>query len=98
MRTTEYDRATTVTFESDGLSIMVTLEASDRGLERMRGWVTATGRRGRAARAVPHPARPPPTTTDASSSRRVERGTVHLVIRHHDEPGARPVITPGIEI
>ena len=28
----------------------------------------------------------------------VGRGTVNLVIRLQDEPGARPVITPGIEI
>jgi len=97
MRTTEYDRATTVTFESDGMSIMVTLEESDRGLMLMRGWVTATG----AEVELRERSRSRTTTADDDGRfvfEAVERGTVHLVIRHHDEPGARPVITPGIEI
>ena len=33
----------TVTFESDGLSIMVTLEEADRGSTTVRGWVTSPG-------------------------------------------------------
>lgn len=97
VRTTEYDRATTVTFESDGLSIMVTLEEASRGTTTVRGWVTAPGAE------VELRERARSTTTSADDEGRfvfegVERGTVHLVIRHHDEPGARPVITPGIEI
>lgn len=97
VRTTEYDRATTVTFESDGLSIMVTLEEADRGTTTVRGWVTAPGAE------VELRERSRSATTTADDEGRfvfdgVERGTVHLVIRHHDEPGARPVITPGIEI
>jgi len=97
VRTTEYDRATTVTFESDGLSIMVTLEESDRGTTTVRGWVTSPGAE------VELRERSRSTETSADDEGRfvfegVDRGTVHLVIRHHDEPGARPVITPGIEI
>lgn len=97
VRTTEYDRATTVTFESDGLSIMVTLEEGDRGTTTVRGWVTSPGAE------VEMRERSRSTQTSADDEGRfvfegVERGTVHLVIRHHDEPGARPVITPGIEI
>lgn len=97
VRTTEYDRATTVTFESDGLSIMVTLEDGGRGTTTVRGWVTAPGA------DVELRERSRSTETRADDDGRfvfegVERGTVHLVIRHHDEPGTRPVITPGIEI
>lgn len=97
VRTTEYDRATTVTFESDGLSIMVTLEEVDRGTTTVRGWVTAPG----AEVELRERSRSATTTADDEGRfvfEGVERGTVHLVIRHHDEPGARPVITPGIEI
>ncbi|MFC7490258.1 MULTISPECIES: hypothetical protein [unclassified Knoellia] len=97
MRTTEYDRATTVTFESEGMSIMVTLEESDRGLMLLRGWVTATG----AEVELRERSRSRTTTADDDGRfvfEGVERGTVHLVIRDHDEPGSRPVITPGIEI
>lgn len=97
VRTTEYDRATTVTFESDGLSIMVTLEEADRGTTTVRGWVTAPG----AEVELRERSRSATTTADDEGRfvfEGVERGTVHLVIRHQDEPGARPVITPGIEI
>lgn len=97
VRTTEYDRATTVTFESDGVSIMVALEEVDRGTTTVRGWVTAPGAE------VELRERTRATVTTADDEGRfvfegVERGTVHLVIRRHDEPGTRPVITPGIEI
>ncbi len=48
VRTTEYDRATTVTFESDGLSIMVTLE--EAAGHNDGPWMgDVTGRRGRTA-------------------------------------------------
>jgi len=96
-RTTEYDRATTVTFESEGLSIMVTLEPVERDVMRVRGWVTAPG----ADVELRERSRSQEATSDDEGRfvfERVEHGTVHLVIRRHDEPGARPVITPGIEI
>ncbi|EAQ00753.1 hypothetical protein JNB_11279 [Janibacter sp. HTCC2649] len=96
-RTTEYDRATTVTFESAGLSIMVTLEPIGNDLTRVRGWVTAPG----ADVELRERSRTQEATSDDEGRfvfERVEHGTVHLVIRRTDEPGARPVITPGIEI
>lgn len=96
-RTTEYDRATTVTFESAGLSIMVTLEPIGNDLNRVRGWVTAPG----ADVELRERSRTQEATSDDEGRfvfERVEHGTVHLVIRRNDEPGARPVITPGIEI
>jgi hypothetical protein len=97
VRTTDYDRATTVTFESEGLSIMVMLEEADRGVTTIRGWVTVPG----AEVELRERSRSATTTADDEGRfvfEGVERGTVHLVIRHAEEPGARPVITPGIEI
>ena len=97
VRTTEYDRATTVTFESGSVSIMVTLEESERSTTTLRGWVTAPG----AEVELRERSRGSVTTADDEGRfvfEQVERGTVHLVIRPHDEPGTRPVITPGIEI
>lgn len=96
-RTTEYDRATTVTFESEGLSIMVTLEPVERDVVRVRGWVTSPG----ADVELRERSRSQESTADDEGRfvfERVNHGTIHLVIRRHDEPGARPVITPGIEI
>lgn len=96
-RTTEYDRASTVTFESEGLSIMVTLEPAERDVVRVRGWVTAPG----ADVELRERSRSQEATADDEGRfvfDRVEHGTVHLVIRRTEEPGARPVITPGIEI
>jgi len=97
VRTTDYDRATTVTFESDGFSIMVTLEESARNATTVRGWVTSPG----AEVELRERSRTLTTTADDDGRfvfEGVERGTVHLVIRRHDAPGTRPVITPGIEI
>lgn len=97
VRTTEYDRATTVTFESGSLSIMVTLEEGEQSSTTLRGWVTAPG----AEVELRERSRSSVTVADDEGRfvfERVERGTVNLVIRLHDEPGARPVITPGIEI
>lgn len=97
VRTTEYDRATTVTFESGSLSIMVTLEEDERPGTTLRGWVTAPG----AEVELRERSRSSVTVTDDEGRfvfEGVEHGTVNLVIRHHDEPGTRPVITPGIEI
>lgn len=97
VRTTEYDRATTVTFESQGLSIMVTLEPSERLKTTVRGWVTSPGAE------VELRERDRARTTSADDEGRfvfpgIERGTVHLVIRPVGRDHVRPVITPGIEI
>lgn len=97
VRTTDYDRATTVTFESGSLSIMVTLEEGEGSSTTLRGWVTAPG----AEVELRERARSSVTVADDEGRfvfEGVERGTVNLVIRPDDEPGVRPVITPGIEI
>lgn len=96
-RTTEYDRASMVTFESAGLSIMVSLEPAKGGATLVRGWVTSPG----ADVELRERSRSQEVTADEDGRflfERVEPGTVHLVIRRNDEPGSRPVITPGIEI
>lgn len=96
-RTTEYDRVSTVTFESEGLSIMVSLEPVKGGSTLIRGWVTSPG----ADVELREHSRSQEVTADEDGRfvfDRVARGTVHLVIRRNDEPGTRPVITPGIEI
>ena len=40
MRSTQYDRAATITFSSDQLSAMITIEVVDGGNARLSGWVT----------------------------------------------------------
>lgn len=97
VRSTEYDRASTVTFESELVSIMVTLEPTGRDLTTIRGWVTAPG----AEVELRERSRSSRTTADDEGRftfSRVERGTVHLLVRPDGGPGTRPVITPGIEV
>jgi hypothetical protein len=97
VRTTEYDRATTVTFESGSLSIMVTLDEGERSVTTLRGWVTVPG----AEVELREHSRSSVTVADDEGRfvfEDVERGTVNLLIRLHDEPGSRPVLTPGIQI
>lgn len=97
VRSTVYDRATTVTFSSDSLSAMITIEAVEDGTARISGWVTS------APATVELRERSRTRETIADSAGRftftsVERGLVHLVMRSAHDPLARPVITPAIEI
>jgi hypothetical protein len=92
-----YDRAATITFSSDQLSAMITIEADEGPTARLTGWVTtgptSVELRGRNGSQT--------TTTDAQgrfSFAAVEHGLVHLVLRRLDAPESRPVITPVIEI
>ena len=97
VRSTVYERAQTVTFSSDRLSAMITIEVPDEGRARISGWVT-----------VPHTevelrerSRTQTATADDEgrfSFGSVERGLVHLLLRHPESPDDRPVITPAIEI
>lgn len=97
MRSSTYDRAATITFSSDQLSAMITIEANEGPTASLTGWVTTgptsvelQGRNGSQT-----------TTTDAQgrfSFAAVEHGLVHLVLRRLDAPESRPVITPVIEI
>lgn len=97
VRGTEYDRADTVTFASDGLSVMVSIEPGATLTVDIAGWVSETDvevelrERGRT-RTV---------TTDADGRftfAAVERGLVSFVLRRRVDPSAPPIITPAIEV
>jgi hypothetical protein len=97
VRSTVYDRAGTITFSSDQLSAMITIEAVDAGTARVSGWVTA----GPTHVELRERSRTQETTTDDAGRftfASVERGLVHLVLRRLDDEEGRPVITPAIEI
>lgn len=97
VRSTQYDRAGTITFSSDQLSAMITIEMVDGGSARLSGWVTT----GPTHVELRERSRTQETTTDDAGRftfASVERGLVHLVMRRLDDPGSRPVITPAIEI
>lgn len=97
VRTTTYERASTITFESSALSVMVTIAPDGYQTWTLRGWLSApTAEVELRERARTH-------TTEVDGEGRfvfegLEAGTVHLVIRRTDDPDARPVITPGIEL
>ena len=97
VRSTVYDRASTVTFSSEQLSAMITIEVVDNGTARVSGWVT----NGPTRVELRERSRTQETTTDDEGRftfASVERGLAHLVMRRVDDEGARPVITPAIEI
>lgn len=97
VRSTVYDRASTVTFSSEQLSAMITIEVVDNGTARVSGWVT----NGPTHVELRERSRTQETTTDDEGRftfASVERGLAHLVMRRVDDEGARPVITPAIEI
>jgi hypothetical protein len=97
VRSTDYDRAGTITFSSEQLSAMITIELADGGQARLSGWVTT----GPTHIELRERSRTQETTTDDAGRftfTTVERGLVHLVMRRLDDPESRPVITPAIEI
>ena len=97
VRSTDYDRAGTITFSSDRLSAMITIELVDGSDARLSGWVTT----GPTHVELRERSRTQETTTDDAGRftfTAVERGLVHLVMRRLDDPEGRPVITPAIEI
>ena len=97
VRSTQYDRASTITFSSDHLSAMITIEVMDGGTARISGWVTSPP----VWVELRERSRTQSTTTDTEgrfSFGSAERGLVHLVFRRTDAPEERPVITPAIEI
>jgi len=97
VRGTEYDRADTVTFASDGLSVMVSIEHGETTKVDIVGWVSEPDvevelrERGRTR------------TTDVDGEGRfsfaaVERGLVNFVLRRRGDTSAPPIITPAIEL
>jgi hypothetical protein len=97
VRAVQYDRAQTVTFSSDSLSAMITIEPVDGATARVSGWVTD----GPTSVELRERSRTQETTTDDAGRftfASVERGLVHLVLRRLGDEESRPVITPAIEI
>ena len=97
VRSAVYDRAATITFSSDHISAMISIEVIDGSTARLSGWVT----NGPTSVELRERSRTQTTETDAEgrfSFARVERGLVHLLLRRLDLPDNRPVITPAIEI
>ncbi|HYN68350.1 MAG TPA: carboxypeptidase regulatory-like domain-containing protein [Ornithinibacter sp.] len=97
VRGTDYDRADTVTFASDGLSVMVSIEHGPSTRADIVGWVSEANvevelrERGRTRT----------TLVDEEgrfSFTAVERGLVNFVLRRHSDPEAPPIITPAIEL
>lgn len=97
VRGTEYDRADTVTFASEGLSVMVTIEHARSTRADIAGWVSESDvevelrERGRTR------------TTLVDDEGRfiftgVERGLVNFVLRRRSDTEAPPIITPAIDL
>jgi hypothetical protein len=97
VRGTDYDRADTVTFASDGLSVMVSIEHGQSTRADIIGWVSETNvevelrERGRTRTAVVD-------EEGRFSFTAVERGLVNFVLRRGGDSGAPPIITPAIEL
>lgn len=97
VRGTEYDRADTVTFASDGLSVMVSIEPSGSGRADIVGWVSE----GDVEVELRERGRTRTTVADEDgrfSFTGVERGLVNFVLRRTGDRNPPPVITPAIEI
>ncbi|GAA4410686.1 hypothetical protein GCM10023168_30630 [Fodinibacter luteus] len=97
VRGTDYDRADTVTFASDGLSVMVSIEHGATTRVDIVGWVSETGvevelrERGRTRTAVVD-------EEGRFTFSGVERGLVNFVLRRGADSGSPPIITPAIEL
>ncbi|MBR7744932.1 hypothetical protein KC207_16690 [Phycicoccus sp. BSK3Z-2] len=97
VRGTDYDRADTVTFARDGLSVMVTIEPDTATRVDVVGWASE----GDIEVELRERGRTRTTTTDDDGRftiAGVERGLVGFVFRRRGQPDAPPIITPAIEL
>lgn len=96
VRSVDYTRASTVTFTSDSMSVVVTITSIDEQTSRIDGWVD-----GVAAEAELRSRQRTDTATVDEHGRfsfpSVERGMVQFVFRSSDDT-AKPVITPAMEV
>jgi len=95
VRSDDYDRATTITFASDGFSATVSLEPRRAGALGLRGWVSDPG----TEVEVRERSRSQFTTSDEHGRfgfASLQPGLIHLVFRRPSGPP--PVITPALEI
>lgn len=97
VRSTDYDRADTVTFASDGLSVMVSIEHGPSTRADIVGWVSE----GNVEVELRERGRTRTTMVDEEgrfSFTAVERGLVNFVLRRRGDPEAPTIITPAIEL
>ena len=97
VRSTAYERTSTVTFANDGFSVMVTIDAATQGLARVTGWTSDPG----IEVELRERARSRSTTADDRGRfafGEVERGLVHFLFRWPEPEPRPPVITPAFEI
>ena len=85
-----------VTFQSDSLTIMVTLEQGTDGTTRIDGWLTPAACRRIEVRCTSGPLSTTSDDTGRFSLPAVPAGNVRLVV--HDPGGTVRVITPTIQV
>jgi hypothetical protein len=96
-RGTTYERASSVTFSSGGMSCMVTIEAGESGPASISGWTS----RGGVEVELRERSRSRTVTSDGLGRftfPEVARGLIYFVFRVPESSGLAPVITPAIEI
>lgn len=97
VRGTDYDRADTVTFASEGLSVMVSIEHGPATRADIVGWVSE----GDVEVELRERGRTRTTVVDDEGRftfTGVERGLVNFVLRRRGASDAPPIITPAIEL
>jgi hypothetical protein len=97
VRGTDYDRADTVTFASEGLSVMITIEHGLSARADIAGWVSE----GAVEVELRERGRTRTTVVDDEGRfafQAVERGLVNFVLRRRGDSQAPPIITPAIEL
>jgi hypothetical protein len=97
VRGTDYDRADTVTFASDGLSVMVSIEHGATTRSDIVGWVSE----GDVEVELRERGRTRTTVVDEDGRftfTGVERGLVNFVLRRRADAASPPIITPAIEL
>ena len=97
VRGTDYDRADTVTFSSEGLSVMVTIEHAMSTRADIAGWVSE----GDVEVELRERGRTRMTVVDDEGRfvfTGVERGLVNFVLRRRGDAEAPPIITPAIDL
>lgn len=97
VRSVDYDRASTVTFTSVTVDLMVTIDPRSAGRADLIGHASRSG----ARVEMRERSRTRQTTTDEHgrfSFHDVERGLVNFVVQIDDDGSSAPVVTPAIEL
>lgn len=92
-----YEPITTVTFSGDEVTVLLTLDSERRPRRRVTGWLSTP----EVSVRVHGPDGEVEAALDEDGRFEVEfsrAGLVHLVIQQMARPGARPLVTPPIQI